>query len=333
MTALSIGVSAAASWAWGTSLMVGMQIVRQKGLAAWAIWAAANALTLAAFWLLTRRGFLDRRVFDRPAIRWAALLIQMLCLVIQMNILFDVLHGFGLGWWGSYAAASATGVVFTLWMYRRGLATSVRTDVWQWLAAMAAILAIIAVGLWTDAPRIAFPRSGAGDVLWGVWSACILLAGPVGDVQHWQRAEAAGRGSPAYLYGAGFFALYMLLIPAMARFAFSPLMNALLLAAVLCVTTSTIDSIAVALHRTGSRLSGTLVSLGICLCWGVFAQMGVLSLWSSAGVYRVAFALALLWLAWRGMKKDGGKGEGRREAEKRRRRMDGGGRAGLDGRA
>ena len=294
---VKIGISAAASWAWGTSLIVGMQVAQQKGLAAWAIWAAANALTLALFGLLTRRGFLGRAVFDRKPVKYAALLIQGFCLVIQMNIIFEVLRGMGFGAWASYGAASGVGVVFTLWMYRHGLATSVKTDVWQWGLTMTAIPVIIGMGLIESVPRIVFPESSWADILWGVWSACILFAGPIGDVQHWQRAEAAGRGSRAYRYGAFFFALYMLMILVMAGFEFSPAMNVVLLLAVLCVTSSTIDSIAVALHEVRGRRTGTAVALGICLFWGIFVEVGVLDLWSYAGVYRVAFALAVLGMA------------------------------------
>lgn len=295
---ISIGISAAASWAWGTSLVVGMQIAREKGLAAWAIWAAANSLTLALFGELARRGMVGRRVWDARPVKCAALLVQCFCLVIQMNIMFGVLQGMDMGAWTAYGAASGVGVVFTLWMYRHGLAASVKTDLWQGGAALAAILAIIGMGLCTGAPRVVFPQSSASDVLWGMWSACILFAGPVGDVQHWQRAEAAGQ-SRAYLAGAALFALYMALILVMAHFEFSPAMNAVLLVAVLCVTTSTIDSIAVALHEAGGKRSGTAVALGICLFWGVFAGVGVLTLWSHAGIFRVAFALIILALARR----------------------------------
>ena len=297
-SSIRFGLSSAASWAWGTSLIVGMQIAQQKGLTAWLIWAVANTLTLAFFGAITRTGFLGREVFGRKPIKWAAIAIQGLCLLIQMNIIFEVLTKFGLGWWEAYGAASGTGIVFTLWMYRHGLVTSVKTDVWQWFIAMLAILAIIGIGLYTGAPRISFPESSTSDILWGVWSACILLSGPVGDVQHWQRAEAAGTGSRAYFYGALFFGIYMALILAMACFEFNSLMNGILLVAVLCVTSSTIDSIAVAMHEISSRVSGTAVSLFICLFWGVFAHFGVLSLWSHAGIYRVLFALVILAMAW-----------------------------------
>lgn len=60
MNGVKSGVSAAASWAWGTSLIVGMEIAQTKGRAAWGIWATANAATLAVFGALTRSGLLAR---------------------------------------------------------------------------------------------------------------------------------------------------------------------------------------------------------------------------------------------------------------------------------
>lgn len=295
---LKLGISAAASWAWGTSLIVGMQIAQQKGLTAWLIWAIANSLTLAVFGELTRRGVLGRRIFNLKPIKCAALLIQCLCLLIQMNIIFEVLVDFGLGWWESYCAASGLGIVFTLWMYKHGLVTSIKTDVWQWIITIVAILCIIGVGVCTETTLISFPTSTSNDIFWGIWSAFILLSGPIGDVQHWQRAEVAGN-SKAYLYGAAFFSVYMLMILCMSFFEFNAVMNCILLIAVLCVTSSTIDSIAVAMHEIANKTVGTLVSIFICLFWGVFAEIGVLSLWSHAGIYRVGFAILILFLAWR----------------------------------
>lgn len=291
-----LGVSVAASWAWGTSLIVGMEIARQKGLGAWLIWAVANAGTLAVFGALTRTGFLARHVFDKKPIKIAALAIQVFCLVIQLNIIYKVLIEIGLTGGTSYGIASAVGIIFTGLMYRQGLRTSILTDLYQWFIAIGAIVGIIILGVLTTAENTIYPASSGGDLLWGVWSACILLAGPIGDVQHWQRAEFAGR-SKAFTYGALFFAAYMALVLAMSYFTFSPEMNVILLLAVLCITSSTIDSIAVAMHEIANKRVGTCVALFICLSWGVFADIGIIELWSKAGVYRVGFAIVILSLA------------------------------------
>ena len=95
MNGVKLGVSAAASWVWGTSLIVGMEIAQTKGLAAWGIWATANAATLAVFGALTRSGLLARHVFDAKGIKAAALPIQVFCLVIQLSIISRVVVGTG----------------------------------------------------------------------------------------------------------------------------------------------------------------------------------------------------------------------------------------------
>ena len=292
---INLGMSAAASWAWGTSLIVGMQIAQEMGLVVWLIWATANTLTLSFFGELMKRGILGRRVFDLPAIKWLALLIQVFCLVIQLNIINDVLLDLGVNAEVSYWVSSGIGAVFVLAMYKHGLITSILTDVWQWLICMGAILVILGLGVNGGVPTITYPESTTSGILWGVWSACILMSGLIGDVQHWQRAERAG-DSNAYHWAALFFGVYMLLVLAMSRFSFTFEMNVVLLLAVLCVTTSTIDSIAVAMHEIANKTVGTTIALAICVFWGVFADMGIIELWSKIGVYRVGFALLILGL-------------------------------------
>lgn len=296
-----LGVSIAASWAWGTSLIVGMEIAQNKGLCAWFIWAVANTLTLAIFGELARRNILGRHVFDKKYIKCLAVLIQCFCLVIQLNIINKVLIQMGLSEAVSYGVATLTGIVFTVWMYRYGLSTSIKTDFWQWIVAICAILAIVTIGICSCVPSIEYPSSSFDDVLWGFWSAAILLSGPIGDVQHWQRGEVAGR-SHAFMWGSVFFGVYMVLILAMSYFRFNMAMNVILLLAVLCVTSSTIDSIAVAMHEIYNKKVGTIIAIFICVFWGLFAEIGIIQLWSNAGVYRVFFAMLILYLACRAIK-------------------------------
>lgn len=295
-------LSVAASWAWGTSLIVGMQIAQEKGLTAWSIWAAANCLTLVLFGVLTRSGFLSRRVFELKSIKACAILIQLFCLVIQLNILNAIAIDMGATPVGAYTFATAVGVIFTVWMYWRGLDMSILTDAYQAALTGATLVAIIAIGLWAGASTMEHAESTTSDALWGVWSACILFAGPIGDLQHYQRAERAGKGH-AYTIAGGVFAVYMLLVLAMSFFQFNWIMNALLIVAVICVTSSTIDSIAVALHELVNKQVGTAVGVFVCFFWGAFAQMGVVELWSKAGVFRVAFALIILVTAFRMVKR------------------------------
>lgn len=292
---IQIGFSSAASWAWGTSLIMGQQIAQEKGLVAWIIWAVCNALTLALFGFLHKKGMITPEVYKRKGVKAIALIIQLFCLLVQLNFINQQLVKITNEPTLSYILTVVVGFIFTLMVFKKGLPTSIKTDIAQWLIAIASIFVIIGVGIVSGAPRMEFVPTTGNGVLWGVWSGLILFAGPIGDVQHWQRAEA-DRSKKGYYLGAGLFAMYMLLILGMAFFQFNTAMNAILLVSVLCVATSTIDSIAVAMHELGNKKVGTGVALGMCVIWGIFVEMGMIELWSSFGVIRFAFAVAVLLL-------------------------------------
>lgn len=290
-----IGASSAASWAWGTSLIMGQQIAQEKGIIAWIIWAVCNTLTLALFGWLFNKKKISPETYNRKEVKVIALIIQLFCLLVQLNFInqqFLIITG---STTLAYIITIALGFFFTLIVYKKGLPTSVKTDVWQWIIAIVSIITIILVGIFTKAPLQAFAPTSMSGVLWGVWSGLILFAGPIGDVQHWQRAEA-DESQKGYYFGAFLFGLYMLLILGMAFFEFTLPMHIILLVAVLGVTTSTIDSIAVALHEVGNKKIGTGLSLLLCIVFGVFVKMGMLQLWSSFGVIRFAFAVGILLL-------------------------------------
>ena len=83
----------------------------------------------------------------------------------------------------------------------------------------------------------------------------------------------------------------------MSLFQFNTLMNTLLLVACLAVTTSTIDSIAVAMHEVSNKRVGTALAIFLCVFWGVFKEIGIVELWSTIGIYRVAFCVSVLFVA------------------------------------
>lgn len=290
-----IGFSSAASWAWGTSLIMGQQIVQEKGLVAWIIWAVCNSLTLALLGLLYNNGIITPEIYNRKEVKTIALIIQLFCLLVQLNFINQQLLKLMDNSVLAYIITMAIGFTFTLMVFKKGLPTSVNTDVIQWLLAIITIIIIIAIGIITNVPRQEFAKTSGSGVLWGVWSGLILFAGPIGDVQHWQRLTA-DKSKKAYYLGAVLFAMYMILILCMAFFEFSKIMNAILLITVLCITTSTIDSIAVATHEIKNKKIGTIIALAMCVSWGLFVKIGMIDLWSSFGVIRFTFAVAILIL-------------------------------------
>lgn len=290
-----IGMSSAASWAWGTSLIMGQQIAQEKGAIAFWIWAGVNALTLAVFGFLHNKGIIKPEIYRSKIVKTFAIVIQMFCLLVQLNFINQIFGKLIGNTAISYIITLVIGSVFVLAMYKKGLAASIFTDVFQWSIALISILIILAIAVITKAPEMTFVTSTGKDISWGIWSALVLLAGPIGDVQHWQRAEN-DETKKGYYLGAVLFFVYMVLIYAMAHFEFSNVMNIILLVTVLCVTTSTIDSIAVAMHEMKNKKTGTIACLLICFGWGLLADIGMVSLWSSFGVIRVVLALAIVIL-------------------------------------
>lgn len=280
---VTMGLSIAFSWAWASSLVLGQQIAVGKGIVPFAIWAIANTLTLGVFGVLFKRGLFTRRIFDNRIFKTFASIIQACCLIINLNIMNQII--------GNYWITTAIGLFFIALMYRKGLLTSVLTDKWQGVITFVTLLAIISVGVFSNTPIIPHPVNTSGGIGWALWSACILLTSPFGDVQMWQRAQANDK---AFWYGSAFFGVYMALIFAMSYFQFIAAMSALLLVACLAVTTSTIDSIAVALHEVANKKVGTAIAIFLCVFWGVFKEIGIIELWSTIGIYRVAFCVSVL---------------------------------------
>lgn len=290
-----IGFSGAASWAWGTSLIMGQQIAQEKGLIAWIIWAVCNSLTLALLGWLYNKNIISPEVYNRKEVKAIALIIQLFCLLVQLNFINQQLLKISNNATASYLITMAIGFIFTLIVFKKGLPMSVNTDIIQWVIAIVSIVVIVIVGITTKVPHQIFAQTSSSGVLWGVWSGLILFAGPIGDVQHWQRVSA-DTSKKGYYLAAGLFAMYMGLILGMAFFEFSRVMNIILLITVLCITTSTIDSIAVATHEIKNKKVGTIVSLFMCVAWGLFVRIGMIDLWSSFGVIRFAFAVGILVL-------------------------------------
>lgn len=295
LQSLYLGTSIAISWAWGTSLILGMQIAQTKGLEAFLIWAIANSATLALFGFLYHKKFLNPLVLDKPVVKIFTNLIQIFCLIIQLKILDETLLNF-MDPIPAYLIASGMGLILTLWMFSEGLKASIFTDLWQGLITLICLSVMTFLCLGTEVTPS--PTSSMSDISWGIWSALILLSGIMTDLQHWQRAEV-DTTKKSFFYASGLFALYLVLVYTLSLYKFDFTLNLLLLVTVVGVTTSTIDSIAVALHRDFGRKLGTLIGLSICVGYGLLLELSILSIWSYFGVIRVGLALYILYWCYK----------------------------------
>lgn len=297
LKSLYLGTSIAISWAWGTSLILGMEIARTKGIEAFSIWAIANCLTLAIFGLLYKSKFLTPKVLNQKLVKLFTNLIQIFCLIIQLKILNETLMNF-FSPTNSYLLTASMGIALTLWMYKRGLAASIFTDLFQGILTITVLILMLGLATVSSLPSQSFTSSTFSDITWGFWSACILLSGIMTDIQHWQRAEINGN-EHAFECASLFFATYLTLVLLLSKFEFTNTLNFMLLIAVIGVTTSTIDSIAVALHKDFGRKLGTLLGLAICVSFGLLLELSVLSLWSYFGIIRVGLAAYIIYWCYK----------------------------------
>ena len=84
-------MSLAASWAWGTSLVVGMETVQTKGLIPFLIWAIANSLAIPLFGFIAYRIPNLEKVVNSKIVMIFTTIVSIFCLRIQLNAIYQYL--------------------------------------------------------------------------------------------------------------------------------------------------------------------------------------------------------------------------------------------------
>lgn len=294
MDSKKIGVSVAASWAWGTGFIVGMGTMQEKGLIPFLIWGVANISTLIIFGLLYRTGVLSAKLFNSKWVKATALVLQCVIFILNANVINNILIKVGLRESSAYWITCGIGVVLVMCMYKNGLSASVFTDNIQMLITYLFGVVLVFMGF-RSGERYSIPIIVDGGIGWALWSATILLTSPIGDMEMWQRAKADEQGK-AFFIGAGVFSIYIILIALCSNFVFTPAMNLILLGMMIATCSATIDSVVVCFHEWNNKEWGTTVALMLCIAWGAFKKMGIIELWGQIGIVRVAICLSILIL-------------------------------------
>lgn len=289
---VKLAISIAISWAWAGSLLVGPSLLKNQGIESFLLWGIANCSTLALFGQLYKRQIVTDKILENKYILTSMLGIQLLCLLVQLMGIYTCFNQFFTPQ-QSYIATVIIGIIFIVGMYWKGLEASIHTDMYQGIFAILGLLAIAGWILIADVPSIDLKHSEPRDLIFGSWTACILLSGIITDLQHWQRAKKNQQGY-AFELATGFFAIYIALIGYMAMHMNDDVIAVILLFVMLCATTSTIDSIAVALHKLFNKTVGTCTGIFVCTFFSVFTSLGFVQLWANLGIFRVSLALVIL---------------------------------------
>lgn len=291
LTTWQQGITIAASWAWGVSVIVGMSVFQERGLAAFAIWAFANSITLALVGWLFAKLPLNVNKLSEAMPAWAkwpyvaiVYVIQFFSVLVNITAIKTAFKMIGYSYlWMPFALFLAVGVF--VWGFNHvAKGNLVKYTIWIIL------LALMATSILAGNAQVKV--SSTQDVNWALYSALILLCAPILDHQMWQRRAAFMISKPAPFVAASmFFALYMVLIGAVAATGGGGI---IIVAVILLVAGSTLASALSAITCQHNSVAKSRTALAIVFIFALICTVfnfSVLQLWVAYGSLRIPFAI------------------------------------------
>lgn len=283
-------MSLAASWAWGTSLVVGMELIQSKGIIPFIIWAIANSLALPLFGLLAYKIPNLKNIISSKIVTIFMIIVSIFCLWIQLNAIYQYLGQ--LSFLPDFIVkiiCIAIMIGLSIFLYKDGLVKSIILDNPLWYICYLVLFVLMIYGLTNHVNTydIKF-LTNKSEIMWAINSCFILFSGPFMCLQNWQMAEKLElekKMSAHYIAGA-LFALYMVLVGILAYFKFDGVMNVLLVLVVLCVAFSTADAAIVGMQKMSGKKIGTILAFISIIAWLFVIPMGVMGLWTTMGNMR-----------------------------------------------
>lgn len=293
---LSLGMSIAFSHGSANALLFGMQVIQQKGFLGFIMWAIPNALCMGIFGWLYHRGIVKAEALNNIVVKFLAILIQITMLIFQMKLLQSYFEPLFQNTTLAYIASTSIALIFVLWMIKHGLIASICTDNWQGWITLGSIALAIAYCAFTQVPDVIIPTSASAEWTWALWATASYVAQIIANLQHWRRAELDETGT-AFYWASGIFAVLMTLIGILGSYQIPPEVQLFLIIPVLGLATSTIDSIAVALHECVNKWIGTGLAVLICFLWWALLNENAMFIWNSKGVFNVTAASLILLIS------------------------------------
>src|SRR3989339_474179 len=270
-----IGLSCAAGWSWGWSLVAGIGMTQKFGILPFLMWLTGNILAVPLMGLIYTY-FPSSKKFPKWTIFWLWLfLFSYFCIMINMKAL---LCGFGGGDdvlsfallpapWSSVAVISIA--LLTIWyIWIGGLRFSVITDLYQYLIQIGCAITLAVVGFF-------------------------LVNG-----QMWQRFESIEDKNvvSVALWSGLFFSVYMFFVFVTTLFYLSTsiIMGIIFLIAMLALCTSSIDSYIASYEYILKKVNinyhiAFIFTILIVCTWPLTAKFGIFKIWSFMAEYRMYF--------------------------------------------
>lgn len=294
-------MSLAASWAWGTSLVVGMQTIQEKGIIPFFIWAIANSLALPLFGFIAYRIPNLSKVVNSKIVTFFTTIVMVFCLWIQMNAIYQYLNNLNfITDIASKIISIAIMIFMVIALYKDGLVKSIFIDNPLWFLCYALLFVLLILGFVFQVERYSLVSVvNQKEISWALNSCIILFSGPIMCIQNWQMAEKlkAENKMKAHYTAGLLFALYMAFVGCLGYFHFNGIMNIILVLVVLCVSLSTADAAIVGLQKIAGKKIGVIIALIAIALWNFVSSMGVMGLWTTMGNMRKYVAGACIIVA------------------------------------
>lgn len=294
-------MSLAASWAWGTSLVVGMQTIQEKGKIPFLIWAIANSLALPLFGFIAYRIPNLSKVVNSKIVTFFTTIVMVFCLWIQMNAIYQYLNNLTfITDITSKIISIAIMIFMVITLYKDGLVKSIFIDNPLWFLCYVLLFVLLILGFVFRVERYSLVSVvNQKEISWALNSCIILFSGPIMCIQNWQMAEKlkAENKMKAHYTAGLLFALYMAFVGCLGYFHFNGIMNIILVLVVLCVSLSTADAAIVGLQKIAGKKIGVIIALIAIALWNFVSSMGVMGLWTTMGNMRKYVAGACIIVA------------------------------------
>lgn len=302
---LYMGTSMAASWAWGSSLMVGSAIVGERGLLPFIIWALGNSLMLPFFGFMVKRFPNFEKATSTKTFTVLMTIMQFFITWVNMQAIYMVGTQAGLSSFAAKSLAIVVALIFMLAVYRKGLELAITVDYWEWLFMLFGIAVIIGYGVTLGETKdFVFLQDGGGHIKWAIFGAASLLCGGFIDIQQWQRAKVAisEKREKSFAVGGIMFAIYMVLIVVMGTVQFTFWLTIILLIVAILCTTDTLISVGAAMQEVGGNKIGAVLGIAAIALWQLVYQFGIINIWNYYATFRlvivgVMIITVLIWHA------------------------------------
>lgn len=289
-----MGMSMAATWSWGASLLVGIGIVSAWGLIPYLVWLVGNILAIPLFGVIYK--YLPNARFWKNLMPFVLLwvFIQSMAIIMNLNFLQSTMTGredvntaISMDTTTSLFIIYALGIALWLYIMKKRLFGSYFTDLIQYKVQIIGAICLAVVALYTTGIND-FTWIANGGVNWAIFGFIGIITGVTAAAQQWQRLEKVDESSKitTTLWGGFWFGLYMIPCAIVAvAFTGGLVETLLLITIVLAITTSTIDSGYAGLQYIGERFNlphwiPNAFSLIVLLSFPLMASWGVVQIWS-----------------------------------------------------